>query len=54
VVKGIEGLDAELETDTLCELERLRESDVPVVDTGLRQEVASRVPVSTESGPAEA
>src|SRR3982074_3023565 len=51
VVKGIERLDPKLETDALRELERLRQSDIPVVDTGLRQEVAGPVPVSTESGP---
>jgi hypothetical protein len=48
VVKRVEGLDTELETDPFCELECFAQSYIPVIDSWLGKYVASGVPVYTK------
>ena len=43
VVEGVEGFQSQLEADSFRKLERLRKIHVPVVDSGLGQEITPRV-----------
>ena len=50
VVKGIKGLNSELEANPLAKLECLAHSDVPVVDSRLSKSVAPFASVDPECG----
>ena len=47
MVKGVEGVDSELEFEPLSEREELAKSHIPIVDARLTKLVTSRIAINT-------